>query len=73
MSAATELASFGVTANVVHPPVTDTGWINDAVREFVAGSRDHAHVASPDEVADVIAWLCTDAAALVTGNILHLR
>ena len=27
-SAATELARYGVTANVVHPPITDTGWIN---------------------------------------------
>ena len=73
MSAATELAPLGVTANVVHPPITDTGWVNDEVREFVAGSRDHTHIASPDDVAEVVAWLCTDAAALVTGNILHLR
>ena len=28
LSAARELARFGVTANVVHPPITDTGWIN---------------------------------------------
>lgn len=73
MSAATELAPFGITANVVYPPVTDTGWINDAVREFVASSQEHTHVARPDEVAAVIAWLCTDEAALVTGNVVRLR
>lgn len=73
MSAATELAPLGVTANVVHPPVTDTGWVNDGVRDFVAASRDHTHVATPDEVAEVIAWLCTDAATLVSGTVLHLR
>ena len=28
LSAASELARYGVTANVVHPPITDTGWIN---------------------------------------------
>lgn len=27
MSAAYELADLGITANIVHPPVTDTGWI----------------------------------------------
>ena len=27
MSAALELAPFGVTANMVDPPVTDTGWV----------------------------------------------
>ena len=30
LSAATELGRHGVTANVVHPPVTDTGWVDDA-------------------------------------------
>ena len=73
MSAAVELAPFGVTANMVHPPVTDTGWVTDAVREFVAGSTDHVHVAAPQEVAEVVDWLASDASALVTGNVLRLR
>jgi 3-oxoacyl-[acyl-carrier protein] reductase len=73
MAASVELAALGITANVVHPPVTDTGWITDDVRQFVATSDDHVHVAAPDEVAEVVAWLCTDAARLVTGNVLRLR
>ncbi len=73
MSASTELADIGITANVVYPPVTDTGWVTDAVRRFVADSPDHHHVATPQEVAEVIAWLCTDAARLVTGNVVRLR
>lgn len=73
MSASIELADDGVTANVVYPPVTDTGWITPAVRDFVAASSDHFHVAEPAEVAEVIGWLCTDAARLVTGNIVRLR
>jgi 3-oxoacyl-[acyl-carrier protein] reductase len=73
MSASVELAGAGITANVVHPPVTDTGWITEDVRRFVAESPDHVHVAMPDEVSEVIAWLCTDDARLVTGNILRLR
>ena len=73
MAASIELADDGITANVVYPPVTDTGWVTDAVREFVAHSPDHVHVSSPDEVAEVIGWLCTAAADLVTGNLLRLR
>lgn len=73
MTASIELAADGITANVVHPPVTDTGWVTDQVRDFVARSDDHHHVAQPPEVAEVIAWLCTDAAHLVTGNVLRLR
>lgn len=73
MTASIELAPHGFTANVVYPPVTDTGWITDDVRRFVEASDDHHHVAAPAEVAEVIAWLCTDAARLVTGNVVRLR
>lgn len=73
MSAAFELARFGVTANMVHPPVTDTGWVTDAVREGVARSGTLIHVATPAEVAAVIAYLASDAARLITGNVLTLR
>ena len=73
LSAAMELAAAGVTANVVHPPVTDTGWVTDEVRAAVAASPDMVHIATPEQVADVIAYLAEDRAALVTGNILQLR
>jgi 3-oxoacyl-[acyl-carrier protein] reductase len=73
MSAALELAPFGITANMVHPPVTDTGWVTDAVQEHVASTPALIHIASPDEVAEVIAYLASDAAALITANILKLR
>jgi 3-oxoacyl-[acyl-carrier protein] reductase len=73
MSAAVELAEFGVTANMVHPPVTDTGWVTDAVREAVAASTALFHVASPADVAEVIAYLASDASALITANVITLR
>jgi len=73
MSAAFELAPYGITANIVYPPVTDTGWLNDAVREHIKGNPDLLHIAAPEEVAEVIAFLCSDCARLVTANVVHLR
>jgi 3-oxoacyl-[acyl-carrier protein] reductase len=73
MSAALELAPFGITANMVHPPVTDTGWVTDAVRQAVTASTTLIHIASPAEVAEVIAYLASDAAALITANVITLR
>ncbi|MEO1059265.1 MAG: SDR family oxidoreductase [Actinomycetota bacterium] len=73
LSAAAEMAADGVTANVVYPGVTDTGWITDEVRDFVDTDVEHHHIADPSEVADVIAWLCSDAGRIVTGNIIRLR
>ena len=73
MSAALELGRRGVTANMIHPPITDSGWVNDAVREFAATASDHFHVAEPAEVGRVIAWLCSDDARMVTGNLIRMR
>jgi 3-oxoacyl-[acyl-carrier protein] reductase len=73
MSAALELAPFGVTANMVYPPVTDTGWVTDAVRDAVASSSTLIHVAAPAQVAEVIAYLASDAAGLITANVITLR
>ncbi len=73
MSAALELGAYGITSNVVYPPVTDTGWVTPAVEEFVANSREHFHVARPEEVADVIAYLVSDDARLISANVIQLR
>lgn len=73
MSAAFELAPHGVTANAVHPPVTDTGWVTPTVREMVHGNDELLHIASPEQVAEVVVFLSSDAARLVTANVIHLR
>jgi len=73
LSAARELADAGIAANVLHPPVTDTGWVTDEVRAFVAASPDLVHVATPEQVAEVIAYLAGEQSGLITGNIIRLR
>lgn len=73
LTAAAEMAGDGVSVNVIHPPVTDTGWITDDVRAFVDGDHDHHHIAHPHEVAETVAWLCCEANHLVTGNVIRLR
>ena len=72
MSAAFELAPHGITANMVYPPVTDTGWVTDAVRGHVEQRPDLIHIVKPEEVARVISWLVSDEARLVTANIVRL-
>jgi 3-oxoacyl-[acyl-carrier protein] reductase len=71
MSASAELARVGVTANIVYPPITDTGWITDEVRQLA--DRSGSRVAEPSQVAEVVGWLCTDSAGLVTGNRIRLK
>ncbi len=73
MSAAFELAPFGVTANIVYPPVTNTGWVTAEVRTQIERHPGLLHVVGPQEVAEVVAFLCSDQARPITANVVHLR
>jgi 3-oxoacyl-[acyl-carrier protein] reductase len=68
MSAARELGRHGVTANMVHPPVTDTGWVTDEVRESIPSWSPLGTVAMPEEVAEVIVFLASHQGRHVTGQ-----
>jgi 3-oxoacyl-[acyl-carrier protein] reductase len=73
MSAAWELGPFGVTANVVYPPATDTGWVTAAVEADVLASTPLRHVGQPEEVAEVVLWLASHQARFVTAERIRMR
>ncbi|HZD72321.1 MAG TPA: SDR family oxidoreductase [Actinomycetota bacterium] len=72
MSAAGELGRYGITANLVHPPVTDTGWVTPEVERAALASSPRRQVAQPQEVAEVIVLLASDQARSITGQVLRL-
>jgi len=72
MSAAQELGPYGVTANIVYPPVTDTGWVTPAVEEAAIAASPLRHLAQPDDVAEVITLLASHQARYITGQIIHM-
>jgi len=74
MSAAVELAPLGITANMVHPPVTDTGWVTDAVRDAVQADQLLVHVASAAEGRRSDRLPSPPMRPpLITGNVITLR
>ncbi len=72
LSAAGELGRYGITANMVHPPITDTGWITPAVAAEAAATSPVGDVAQADDVAQVIVYLASDQARRVTGQVIHM-
>ena len=64
------LVSRGVTVNAVNPGPTDTGWADEDVLRSVAERMPHGW-GKPDDAARVIAWLCTDDARWVTGQVIN--
>jgi beta-ketoacyl ACP reductase len=72
-SIARELGSRSITANVVAPGFVDTDMTaalgEDRKKEILA-SVPLGRYASPEEVAGVVTWLASDAAAYVTGAVI---
>jgi 3-oxoacyl-[acyl-carrier protein] reductase len=68
---AAEVAALGITVNAVGPGPNDTGWIDDALREQLVPRFPAGRIGRPEDAARVVAWLCSEEAAWVTGQVIH--
>jgi 3-oxoacyl-[acyl-carrier protein] reductase len=64
------LAARGITVNAVNPGPVDTGYATGAAREAVRRQFPGGRWGAPDDPARLIAWLATDEAAWVTGQVI---
>lgn len=71
VAAAREFAELGITANVINPGPTDTGWMDEELRVNVAHRTPLRRLASPTDCARLVAFLCSDRGVWINGQILH--
>ena len=76
-SLAAELAPHGIRVNAVAPGVTNTAMprLGNTEEALMALGRNNpsGRLAEPDDIADVVVFLATDAARYVVGQLIHVN
>jgi 3-oxoacyl-[acyl-carrier protein] reductase len=68
---ADQLADQGITLNGVNPGPVDTGYATPEAYEAVRRQFPQQRWGVPDDPARLIAWLVTDEAAWITGQVIN--
>jgi 3-oxoacyl-[acyl-carrier protein] reductase len=71
LASARELADLGVTANVINPGPTDTGWMNEEQLRSVAKATPLGRVGQPADAAHLVTFLCSPAGGWINGQLIH--
>jgi enoyl-[acyl-carrier protein] reductase III len=74
---AAELASYGVTVNCVSPGLVLTDALAafpsvDAMLDDVKRRTPAGRLVTPEDIGNVVAWLCSDAAAMIVGQTIEV-
>ncbi len=72
-TAALEYATQGIRINCVCPgaiqtPMTERAWSDPERRAQMIAMEPLGRIGHPEEIAEAVVWLCSDAASFVTGH-----
>jgi 3-oxoacyl-[acyl-carrier protein] reductase len=70
VAAAMELAP-AITVNAVEPGPTDTGWMTPELFDLIGSALPLGRVGSPQDAAELVAFLCSDRGGWITGEVIY--
>ena len=68
---ADELADHGIRVNTINPGPVDTGYLTEEAWRGIRPMFPFGRFGEPDDAARLVAWLTTDEAAWITGQVIH--
>jgi 3-oxoacyl-[acyl-carrier protein] reductase len=71
LAAAREFSARGITANVVDPGPTDTGWMTEDQRADFRQRSPQGRLGVPEDCANVVRFLCSPDGQWINGQIVH--
>jgi 3-oxoacyl-[acyl-carrier protein] reductase len=73
LSLSAAVAPLGITVNAIDPGPTDTGWMDDDLRDSLLGTAPMHRVGTPADAARLIAFLASEDASWITGQVIRSR
>jgi len=71
ISAARELGSRRISANVVNPGPIDTGWMDDETRTALTSHHALGRMGTPKDIAGITSFLLSEEGRWISGQLLH--
>jgi NAD(P)-dependent dehydrogenase (short-subunit alcohol dehydrogenase family) len=72
---ANELAQYGIRVNAIAPGAIDTGWLTRVPKEGVDALVERIpllRIGTPQDIASMVAFLASDDASYITGQVLYV-
>lgn len=70
LAAAHEFSALGITANVINPGATDTGWMTDKQLTEFGRQVPLGRVGLPQDCANLVRFLCSNEGGWINGQLL---
>ena len=71
LSATHEFKDRGITANLINPGATETGWISEEMRQRYATICPLGRPSLPTDCANAVRFLCSKDGGWINGQLIH--